>query len=106
MGPGAQIVHYPIAGGTLMNFTAYVHDPDEWPPSAEGRLTARAAKDDVVRVFSSWGDAVLTLVQKHFPEEDMERWGAFDMADHPLDTYAFGRVCLVGDAAHASTPHQ
>lgn len=26
------------------------------------------------------------------------------MADHPAETYASGRVCIAGDAAHASTP--
>jgi salicylate hydroxylase len=28
----------------------------------------------------------------------------FDMADPPATTYASGRVCIAGDAAHATTP--
>lgn len=34
----------------------------------------------------------------------MFAWAIFDMADNPADTYARGRVCLAGDAAHASSP--
>lgn len=33
------------------------------------------------------------------------KWGLFDLADNPLPTFYKGRVCLVGDSAHASTPH-
>ena len=35
----------------------------------------------------------------------LAQWGLFDLAEHPLPTYHKGRICLVGDAAHASTPH-
>lgn len=34
------------------------------------------------------------------------QWGQFDLGEHPPPTYAKGRICLIGDAAHASTPHQ
>lgn len=34
------------------------------------------------------------------------QWGIFDLGDHPLSSYYKGRVCLVGDAAHATSPHQ
>ncbi|KAI8183532.1 FAD-dependent monooxygenase azaH [Colletotrichum sp. SAR 10_86] len=33
-------------------------------------------------------------------------WGLFDLGDHPVPTFSRGRICLIGDAAHASTPHQ
>ncbi|GKT41557.1 FAD-dependent monooxygenase sorC [Colletotrichum spaethianum] len=36
----------------------------------------------------------------------LDRWGQFDLGDHPPPTYAKGRICLLGDAAHATTPHQ
>lgn len=38
-----------------------------------------------------------------FPEQ-ITKWAIFDTADHPAPTYARGRVCIVGDAAHASSP--
>jgi salicylate hydroxylase len=36
--------------------------------------------------------------------EDADKWALFDML--PAPTYYAGHVVLLGDAAHASTPHQ
>ncbi|KAI8315092.1 FAD-dependent monooxygenase azaH [Colletotrichum sp. SAR11_59] len=38
--------------------------------------------------------------------KSVDRWGLFDLGDHPVPTFSRGRICLIGDAAHASTPHQ
>lgn len=35
----------------------------------------------------------------------MEQWGLFDLAHHPLPSFYSGRLLVIGDAAHASTPH-
>lgn len=42
---------------------------------------------------------LLDLVQP-----DLDIWGIFDL-EHPLDTYCKGKICVVGDAAHATSPH-
>jgi salicylate hydroxylase len=36
--------------------------------------------------------------------EKLAKWAIFDTADNPAPTYASGRICLAGDAAHASSP--
>lgn len=36
--------------------------------------------------------------------QKLMKWGIFDMADDPARTYARGRVAILGDTAHASTP--
>lgn len=33
------------------------------------------------------------------------QWGIFDLGEHPVPTFCKGCVCLMGDAAHASSPH-
>lgn len=33
------------------------------------------------------------------------QWAIFDTGDHPVPTFYKGRVCIVGDAAHATSPH-
>lgn len=51
--------------------------------------------------YSGWGESVkeiLTMMEKP------DVWALFDHP--PADTYYKGRVALLGDAAHASTPHQ
>lgn len=51
--------------------------------------------------FSGWGDdskSILSLMEKP------DLWALFNHL--PAPTYYKGRICLSGDAAHASTPHQ
>lgn len=52
--------------------------------------------------LSQWSPSIRQLVDK-LPEK-VFKWGIFDMADYPAETYARGHVALVGDAAHASSP--
>ena len=33
------------------------------------------------------------------------QWGIFGLGDDPVSTFVKGRICIVGDAAHASSPH-
>lgn len=35
----------------------------------------------------------------------MIQWAIFDTGDHPVPTFYKGRVCISGDAAHATSPH-
>jgi salicylate hydroxylase len=58
-------------------------------------------KEDMFKDFESWGASVkeiLSLMEKP------DTWALFDHP--PASTYFKGRVCILGDAAHASTPHQ
>lgn len=53
------------------------------------------------REFEGWVDsahAIVDLMQKP------DVWALFDHP--PAETYTKGRICILGDAAHASTPHQ
>ena len=51
--------------------------------------------------WDGWGEPVQRILDK---VKDTSRWALFDAPD--AGTYVQGRVCLLGDAAHASTPHQ
>ncbi|KAK3070884.1 hypothetical protein LTS18_014990 [Coniosporium uncinatum] len=51
--------------------------------------------------FQGWGEPIRKMLQQ---TSNMNQWAMFDSPDAP--TYCKGRVCLMGDAAHASTPHQ
>ncbi|KAL6907139.1 FAD/NAD(P)-binding domain-containing protein [Trichoderma evansii] len=101
LGRGASLFTYPIISKNALNVVAFVHDEGEWPDSKH--LTIHGKKEDVVAAFSHFGPSVRDLVAA-MPEE-LNRWAMFDTFDHPLSTFAFGRIVLAGDAAHASTPH-
>jgi salicylate hydroxylase len=51
--------------------------------------------------FSSWGPHVQKIVGAM---QKPDIWALFEHP--PCDTYTKGRICLTGDAAHATTPHQ
>lgn len=65
-------------------------------------MTAPASRDEVVDALKDWSPHVREIVNL-FPEQ-LTKWAIFDMGDNPAPTYARGRVCLAGDAAHASSP--
>jgi salicylate hydroxylase len=51
--------------------------------------------------FEGWGRPILQLLDTF---KEPQKWALFD--SRAAKTYTKGRVCLLGDAAHASTPHQ
>jgi salicylate hydroxylase len=66
---------------------------DEW--------VIHTTKDDILADFAAWGPHVQKIVHAM---QKPDIWALFYHL--PCDTYYKGRVCLLGDAAHATTPHQ
>ncbi|KAI9376433.1 hypothetical protein BJX61DRAFT_538810 [Aspergillus egyptiacus] len=102
-GPNAHVLHFPVARQKLMNVVAFVDDPEDWP--VDRSMTQPVSKDDVSGAFAKWGPTVRAIIDLLLVSEEMDKWAVFDMFDHPAPTYATGRVCIAGDAAHASAPH-
>jgi len=98
MGPGAHLLHYPIAGGQLINFLAVVEGPARW--TAPGWMEA-ARPGAHLAPFTSWHPAVTQMLSA-MPQSP--RWGLFTLP--PLPRWSRGPVVLLGDAAHAMLPHQ
>lgn len=86
--------------GTVLNVTVFAYDPSEFPDPE--KMTAPADRGEIERLFNGWCPQ-LADIAKLYPEK-LTKWGMFDMEQNPPPTYAEGRVCIVGDAAHASTP--
>lgn len=66
----------------------------------DDRWVVPMKREDMYQDFDNWGDSVkkiLPMMQKP------DVWALFHHL--PASTYFKGRVCLLGDAAHASTPH-
>lgn len=100
VGPGAHILTYPV-GVQMLNIVMFIADQDDWPDAEHTTMLGR--REDVLRRLQDWGPAARGLAAL-LPEEPLV-WGIFDMYDHPAPYFSKGRVCLVGDAAHASAPH-
>lgn len=97
MGAGAHLLHYPIAGGELINFLAVVDGPQRW--TADGWMMADTDGAHLAP-FAGWHPAVTEMLSA-VPQS--ARWGLF--ARRPLSNWHRGPVVLLGDAAHAMLPH-
>ncbi|KAJ5733692.1 hypothetical protein N7493_002478 [Penicillium malachiteum] len=100
MGPDAHIVSFPVNNRQAYNVFVFLHDRRKW--NHGHTMTVASSRNEVVEALQGWGPHIKELVD-NFPET-LSKYAIFDQADNPLPSYASGRVCLAGDAAHASSP--
>lgn len=93
LGPHGHVVHYPIAGGRLVNVVAI----ERSPTPVEG-WAAPGHRDELL---ARYGSAAPTLRQLLAQPQEWLRWSLFD---HPTQRFAKGRIALLGDAAHPVLP--
>lgn len=98
IGPGRNLVTYPVRGDALVNIVALTRSAD-W---AEESWSAKAPKAELQALFSDWTDHVCAAIEA-MPEDDVYRWGLF--LRQPLDNWVHERVALLGDAAHPMLPY-
>jgi salicylate hydroxylase len=101
LGPDGHILTFPIDKGETMNVVAFTTTKEGWPDLHKS--TRAATKQDALNDFAGWGKNVTHILS--LLNEDVDIWAIFDMLDHPASTYAKGKVCVIGDAAHATSPH-
>ena len=99
-GYGAYIVTYPIEHGEFTNMVAIPHDRSESQVWDQEEWTVPTTKDEFMRHFNGWYPPVVELIQKHCQPY---KWAMFDVK-HAVP-YHKGKICLLGDSAHAATPH-
>ncbi|KAH8727084.1 mannitol 1-phosphate dehydrogenase [Phaeosphaeriaceae sp. PMI808] len=92
-----HLLTFPIQQGKVMNVVAFNSrkswDNDKW--------VVTTSKEEMAADFADWGDHVQKIVGAM---QKPDVWALF--MHPPCETYTRGRVCLLGDAAHATTPHQ
>lgn len=101
LGPDGHILTFPVAKGETMNVVAFTTTKEGWPDLHKS--TRAATKQDALNDFAGWGKNVTHIL--NLLDEDVDIWAIFDMLDHPASTYAKGKMVLIGDAAHATSPH-
>ncbi|MEQ8410816.1 MAG: FAD-dependent monooxygenase [Erythrobacter sp.] len=98
IGPGRNLVTYPVRGRQLVNMVALTRS-DEW---AEESWNARARPAELAALFEGWADYVDAVIGA-IPQDALYRWGLF--VREPLARWVKGRVALLGDAAHPMLPY-
>ncbi|KAF9002490.1 hypothetical protein BDQ17DRAFT_1356956 [Cyathus striatus] len=101
-GDGNYVITYPISHGTCnyVNFVAMVTDYTKQGTRYKGPTTKPVEKEEIVSHFEGWSEEVTGLFECMTCSS---QW-AIQYLDG-LDSFAVGRVALLGDAAHAMTPN-
>jgi salicylate hydroxylase len=92
VGPNCHLVHYPLRGGEQYNVVVTFHsrDKEDWSVRAGSR-------DEVLSYFSDICPKARQLIEL---PKDWTRWATADR--EPIAQWNYGRVTLLGDAAHAT----
>ncbi|THH16400.1 hypothetical protein EW146_g4239 [Bondarzewia mesenterica] len=103
LGKNRHIMAYPISHGRFINFAAFETNysqedsifTDPWIQDSNFR--------EISQSFVGWEPEIRQLIGC-IGDAKVNRWAVNVVK--PLSSYAFGRVALLGDAAHAMTPFQ
>ena len=95
VGPGGHVITYPLRGGQIYNFVGIVEGRD-WRLES---WTERGSVEECRADFAKWHPAVQQFIDAL---EVPYKWGL--VGREPLSTWAFGRMCLMGDACHPTLP--
>jgi salicylate hydroxylase len=89
-GPNCHLVHYPLRGGEQYNVVVTFHSrkPEEWG-------VTDGSRDEVLGYFEEIGPRPRQLLDL---PKSWRRWATADR--EPIARWSFGRVTLLGDAAH------
>ncbi|PGH02026.1 hypothetical protein AJ80_08920 [Polytolypa hystricis UAMH7299] len=97
MGLGGLTTSYPVEGGSMLNLVA-ARDAETWD-HAEWVIPSDVAK--IQEEFKGYGSKIQQLISLFKDPK------AFALFHHPhTSTFYSGRLAIIGDAAHAATPHQ
>ena len=95
VGPNCHLVHYPLRGGEQYNVVVTFHsrEREEWG-------VREGSKDEVQSYFQGICPKARQLIDL---PRSWKRWATADR--DPIDRWTYGRVTLLGDAAHPTTQY-
>ncbi|KAG7442159.1 FAD/NAD(P)-binding domain-containing protein [Guyanagaster necrorhizus] len=99
-GKNKHVVVYPVSQGRFINVVAFSSVLSHEGKPFDGPFVAEANKDEMMSNFLDWEDEVKAILQCI---DNPTVWAIHAL--NPLDLYASDQVVLLGDAAHAMTPH-
>ncbi|KAF5348254.1 hypothetical protein D9756_010527 [Leucocoprinus leucothites] len=99
-GKNKHIISYPIAMGSLVNVVAFFSHPEEEGNPLVEDPVREVSLQEVLDRFEGWEEECMELLRCM---NEPSCW-AF-LTTKPISSYGLGRIALLGDAAHAMTPH-
>jgi len=101
MGKNKHIIAFPVSLGKMVNFVGFVSQPEMEGTVWEGRTVEQRTHEDVAIAYQGWEAEVEQLVECI---DNPSMWAINTLKALPICSH--GPVAIMGDAAHAMTPHQ
>jgi salicylate hydroxylase len=95
LGPAGHVLHYPVRGGELMNFIAFV-ERDDWRIES---WTVAGTIAELANDFRGWHADVHEIIRNIDVPYKWALW-----VRPPMERWSVGRVTLLGDACHPTLP--
>ncbi|RDL40105.1 uncharacterized protein BP5553_00084 [Venustampulla echinocandica] len=101
LGPNGTVLSYLLEGisDTLINFV-FTCDSDGYMPDGVNQRPGKM--EDVRDRFREWDPRILRMLEH---EGQVLEWRLFTHEELPNWVHDSGKLCLIGDAAHAMTPY-
>ncbi|KAH8726938.1 salicylate 1-hydroxylase-like protein [Phaeosphaeriaceae sp. PMI808] len=99
LGYHGHLLTFPVANGTILNVVAFSSKPT-WDHT---NWVIQTSRDDMLEDYKHWSPTIRALVTKM---QSPDIWALFNHPPAPTYHSTNPLICLVGDAAHATTPHQ
>lgn len=95
VGPNCHLVHYPLRGGKEYNVVVTFHsrEQEEWG-------VKDGSKEEVLSYFQGICPKARQLIEL---PKSWRRWATADR--EPIEQWTYGRITLLGDAAHPTTQY-
>ena len=97
IGENRLFMRYPMRGGSLINYAAFVNN-EGW--DQEGWMIA-STREELLGEFAGAEPHLLDMIRAT-PSDQLYKWAIH--ARDPLSSWISGRVTLLGDAAHGMLP--
>lgn len=99
-GYGAYIVTYPVEHHKFTNMVAIPREAKDFIEWNNEDWTTAATKEEFNNAFQDWRPELIELIGQYCQPV---KWAIFHLQHNA--PYYRGRICLLGDSAHATSPH-
>ncbi|KAL5396525.1 hypothetical protein PMIN06_001610 [Paraphaeosphaeria minitans] len=94
-----HVLTFPIANGTIFNVVAF-SSRAQW---TNPEWVVKTSREDMLADYAHWDEKVKSIIAN---VKNPNIWALYNHVPARTLYQTRPRICLLGDAAHASTPHQ